>query len=168
MLELFCQADHGPVMGFQKNGQGKIAPVLAEPINSAGLTWGTASVQSIVAGFSALAAPAHQLAILETETLRNASLDLLRAFCCDPAPDEAREWGAFLVSQDQGARIRRTLAKAYSPGDLAFVLKRGQFPRRHDKEWQNGTWAATPRSVRFAMKATRKARRLLLGAPSGG
>jgi FMN phosphatase YigB (HAD superfamily) len=144
MLETFCSADHGSVVGYQKVGD-RIEPILTELKNQKVLDWGNDLVQETIC------AVADRL-LLDSELLNPeanlcaASLAVLNLFWNQPTKQESLALGRFPMEDGWGKEsISTCLATAYQWRD---VLKHSK-PRHW---WHHGAVAQSPTLIQWYFK----------------
>jgi len=150
-IELFCTADHGVVLSYERAGD-TIRPVLREGCNRIADQWGLTLYQQTLRTF------ADQL-VLDGDLvnpradLRVPLLELLRSFWLTPTSAEAAAWGRFDFEDDQAGDSQHRLAAPFSLGQLPSMCWQGGIKPRYSVEWIQGSLAVTSRPVRLALRA---------------
>ena len=165
-LEVFCAADHGTVTGLRETADGRIEPEVDPTWAGPVAAWGLGTVRAAIAAFAeSLAGTVGNEAGPEAVTaddilaLRPAIGALLRDFWLDPAPAEARAWGAFPFNLGEGhGSYVAPLADAYGPADLARVLKGRRMWKKHENFWIEGAVAASNPALRRLLATARRLR----------
>jgi hypothetical protein len=160
MMEMFCAADHGSVIGFEES-VAKINVLMREPRNTAALNWGLPLVQQTIKAFADNLTLDSNLVDVDADA-RPAIVDVLRAFWLAPTTSEAVAWGAYPYEDDQLGKSTTKLAQGYVASDAFVALCRGRVPRHHRAGWMHGSLALTDpitrRLMTFAAAAGSKCR----------
>lgn len=123
LSEMFCQATHGMVLGYEATDSG-ISPRLNEGPTAARLSWGVPLVhEGILACVDQLSDAFFE--ILPTIDLRPLVCDLVEAFWARPSRAEALRWGSFPYEDDQAGLVQAPLATPYSIRDVYRFLSTG-------------------------------------------
>ena len=104
LVETFCAGDHGVVTGYQRQQDGRIAPILAAEHNQPALDWGLQLYRTVLyTACDALTPPSD-------DDIRPLVHDVMDAFWCTPTVAEADAWGGFPYDSDPAST-----AAAYWP-----------------------------------------------------
>jgi FMN phosphatase YigB (HAD superfamily) len=160
LMEMFCVADHGTVIGFGEEA-GQIRPVLKEASNKPVVDWGLHKIRETIEHFmDALLLDADL--VNPAADIRETITDVLRAFWVDPTVREATAWADFPWEDGLGAETyRNRLARPYGWGDVVKTILRGQFELHHRAAWHAGSLALSPPEIRFALRVAHRTVRKL-------
>jgi hypothetical protein len=149
MMEVFCAADHGMTLRFEKR-DGRMQPVLKMPRNDRALAWGLTTMQNSVIEFVKLAISNSSVAF-EPEALRDPIDALFSKFYNTPTDDEAEAWGTYPYFDDQTESVSREWAE---PFDLVASLRsiyRGKMTPSHAAGWAPAALMRSHRMVRATL-----------------
>lgn len=137
LLEMMAAADHGSVMGFDRQENAMI-PIFENESNETALQWGLEFLQSGALEFVRHWLPRQSLAPRELSRLSQHSLlQLLRK----PSRDEAETWGSFPHSGEQIERHKESIAPKLSTLEiLQYILSPEIRPAGW---WPEGSFART-------------------------
>lgn len=154
LLESFAAGDHGVVLGYEADGDGRMVPVLQRRGNPGVAAWGLDTVREAVARFAEALVVEEDL-VDPWADLRPAAAALLREFWTAPTVDEADAWGAFPHEDDPRGVQVRSLAAPVRLRTLPGLL-RGATPESH---WRAGQERiSSPIALRIARAARRSLR----------
>lgn len=122
MAELFSQANHGSTLGFRRNSEGTMIPVLDEPDgeNPRVPDWLRIHQNTIL--YFADGVIARDALPECPEALGRLLRDHLREFCFRPSRSEAEAWGSCHFSSHGCASIREEIAPPpRTPVDIAWI-----------------------------------------------
>jgi hypothetical protein len=154
---MFCVADHGTVVGYERRG-GRLEPVFERNSNPDAQAWGLPFVRST------LRRVVHEVFLDEelvdrAADLRPAVCDVIREFWTHPTTEEAHVWGAFpFEGMEMTSPTVKTLARPYRWFETMNAVAngsflRGAFPNRAWNSWHEGAILLTPpllrRTIRF-------------------
>jgi len=158
LLEAFAAGDHGVVLGYQRDHDGRMAPVLQRPDNPAVEAWGLDTMRGAVARF-AEALLVDDVLVDPWADLRRVAGALLRELWAAPTAGEAAAWGAFPYEDDPRGVQVRLLASPLGLSTMPGLL-RGSTPRSH---WRVGqerisspATLAVERTARALLHAARR------------
>lgn len=149
MMEMFCAADHGSVIGFEQVGP-KVNALMREPANTRAINWGLPLVQATIRSFAENLTLDNSLVDLDAD-VRPAVVDVLRAFWLTPTTSEAVAWGAYPYEDDQSGKSASRLAQGYVATDAVGAFYRGRVQRHHRASWIHGSLALTDPITRVLM-----------------
>lgn len=160
-LELFCSADHGTVLGFQRQN-GRIEPILEEEHNQAAIDWGLQTVRKTVFTF------VNNL-LLDTDLVdpyidvREVTAKVAEAFWFHPTRSEATAWGSLSWEEHllNKGKIAYSCAETYTWQHVFQILTTGKFPIHHHLSWIDGSLAISPTNIATILKIPRQAKKLL-------
>ncbi|MPY95247.1 MAG: hypothetical protein GEV08_19970 [Acidimicrobiia bacterium] len=155
MLEVFCTGGHGPVIGYEHDGD-VVRPVLARASNEAAATWGLAVVRATVAAFCEGLPLDGDLVDPRTD-VRAATAESFRLFLDAPTRAEAAAWSAYPLECDSAGLYTVPVGQPYTRRDLLTALRRG-WERHHRYSWHGGSLALSPPEVRTALVNLRRAK----------
>ena len=122
LYEIFCAADHGIVLGFQMQEDGKYYPVLKEANNTKALSWGLKVQQLAVVKFTEELSASCKRDEFSLEGIREASERVLTELLTKPSVDEADAYGAFEICEDQTDNKYHCLCDTITYSDLTKNL----------------------------------------------
>jgi len=160
MLEMFCCADHGSVVGFAEEGK-RVEPILREPHNQQAIDWGFSIVRETVYSF------VENLFLDSTlinpwADVRPAIAEVLRSFWVNPSPSEARAWGDFPFEDGMGSESSwNRLAESYHWTHVFKSFRTGKIHLPHRRLWFEGSMTLTAREIRVALRGVLRLRRKL-------
>ena len=154
MMEVFCRADHGLVMGFQRSDDGHVVPRCHDDSVEHLLSWGVEHVnRAILSVADSLTGMTLEMAEHDGGRLIST---LLKAFWSHPSPDEAEIWGSFPYTTDQTASYRLPLARRPTHREmLGSLIKRRRF-RPHGNAWVAGTYVLAPEWYQWLLRIIAK------------
>jgi hypothetical protein len=168
MIEMFCVADHAPVTGYTRTGDGRVGAVIDGRFDEA-IDWGLPHVRRVVEDFVEALVLDEDLVDPWTD-VRPPVDELLREFWTAPTREEVTAWGAFPVASDEVHSDHYAIAKPVSSEWILQALKtralsvrkRGGEPAvGHIWYWPAGVVASSPLQYRTAYRAISLARREL-------
>jgi FMN phosphatase YigB (HAD superfamily) len=162
-LEMFCLADHGTVLSFQKEGE-KVLPILEEERNQTVIDWGLPILRKTVYCF--VENLLLDLSLVNPQAdVREACSEELRAFWFNPSPKEAISWGSLPWEEHLLSKgtYRRYCAESYRWTHLFKALSTLRFPRHHQDSWMYGSIVLSPPTIRIVLEGTVRSGRMLLG-----
>jgi hypothetical protein len=162
-LEMFCLADHGTVLSFQKEGE-KVLPILEEERNQTVIDWGLPILRKTVYCF--VENLLLDLSLVNPQAdVREACSEELRAFWFNPSPKEAIAWGSLPWEEHLLSKgtYRRYCAESYRWTHLFKALSTRRFPRHHQDSWMYGSIVLSPPTIRIVLEGTVRSGRMLLG-----
>jgi len=110
LYEIFTAADHGKTMGYKKEPEGKIIPVLKEPGKTQKKQWDVPKQQKAIESFCRVFAHRYPRQKISADDFRQAEKGLRRLFLKHPTVKEAAVFGDYLYCEDQGENIYFHLA----------------------------------------------------------
>lgn len=137
MLETFCSADHGSVIGYRQVSKpselgqvSRVEPIFTEPQNQRVLDWGYDVVRETIYAVADRLLLNPELLNPEA-TVCGACLDLFNVFWNHPTRAESIAWGSFPMEDGWGKEaVSIPLAMAYGWADVA--------KRHHRRHWWHG------------------------------
>ena len=150
LLEIFCSADHGTVVGYRR-GDGRIIPVLAEQKNEHVLAWGLDTIRETIYCFIDQLNLDPSLFDWRSD-LRPAIMELLRSFWLTPSQRDAMVWSDFFYEDDQNATFRAAFVRPYGWFAAFRALLTGNLPALNRTSWNQGCLAVTPTLKRSGIK----------------
>ncbi len=119
LLETFCAADHGSVLGYAANSEsGEVTAELAAQKNAPLLEWGLETQHRAIMTFVGDLTSGHRASALDAtqlmEELRASSLQNLKRLVLSPTPAEASCYGAVRHAVDAGHSGSDEIAPAYT------------------------------------------------------
>lgn len=157
LLEVFCAADHGTVLGYDATSDGSCRPVLG-PDPELALQWGLPTVHATLDRFARSLVVDDELLALDVDA-RSLIRALVGELWESPTRSEALVWGTFPFEGGSGVGHRAPLAPPASLTDLVVRRARGT----EEPNWYHWRAAAIRRggmAVNAAVEAVRLARRL--------
>lgn len=139
LLETFCSADHGTVVGYAFDPKtGKASSQLAAEKNEALSQWGLETQQRGIMAFVEDLTSGHRAASLDAvelmDELRASGLRNLKRLVLSPSPAEASCYGTVKHAVDAGHSETEEIAPAYTMSQVASTLIYGARDRA-------GLWA---------------------------
>jgi FMN phosphatase YigB (HAD superfamily) len=165
LMELFCAADHGMVVGYEEQGE-RVGPLLQSEVNRAAVHWGLPLFQETVCQFADHLLLSSDL-INPGADVRAPIADVLEGFWRTPSRAEAEAYAGFPAEDDQSGAFWKPFAQSYTWRDVARAYCYARVHRHHSISWTAGSLAMTPRPIRLAMRLAAKTgreRRALLSA----
>jgi hypothetical protein len=155
LLETFCSADHGTVVGYAIDpNSGKVSAQLAAEKNEALLQWGLGTQQRGIMAFVEDLTSGHTAASFDAvelmEELRASSLRSLKRLVLSPSPAEASCYGTVKHAVDAGHSESADIAPAYTMSQAARTLIYGARDRA-------GLWAEGSLTRRASTEIERQA-----------
>lgn len=146
IMEIFCQADHGPVMRLERGPEGFVPICRTEE----GETWDVKFFQQRMIEF----ATHVEIDLCEHPgvDLRSLVADVLRKFIQSPTPNQARVFEGVQHADDQAGNAAETLVRAYKFRDLRTAYHQKRIPVYGLNWWRHGAWALTNRPTRLAIR----------------
>ncbi len=151
MLEMFCQGDHGLVVGYCEDGD-RIRAVFKTERNQGAIEWGLPIVTNTVHAFAESLLLSQDLIDISAD-VRPAVADVLKTFWLHPTLIEAIAWGTFPCEDDQGGTYQKPIAESFGWRDVVPALLAGTVRPRYRASWLAGSLELTPWSARSALKA---------------
>lgn len=149
MIEMFCAADHGAVVGYQRDGD-QIRPVLRTP-ESPMKAWGLPRVHEITASYVETLVDGLRTELCDPYVdVRPALREVLRLFWLAPSAAEARHWGTFPVEVNLNNSHVRALAAPVTVREVARSLAARRLELRPQHSWPRGTVMASSWPFRIA------------------
>ena len=162
MLEMFCTADHGTVLGFAEEDK-RVEPILREPHNQQAIDWGLSIVRETVYSFLENLFLDSTL-INPWADVRPAIAEVLRSFWVNPSPSEAKAWGGFPFEDGMGNESSWIcLAESYHWTHVFKSFRAGKIHLPHRRLWFEGSMAMTAREIRVFLRGVMWLRRKLSG-----
>jgi predicted HAD superfamily hydrolase len=141
MMELFCSADHGGLLGFTEDAEGKIHPMFAQGQNEAVLAWGLRTLHA-----ATLAAADHILALGQEKNLSPAemakhlkqpALAALNQLVTHPSKHEAEALGRFPFNLHHAEVLE--MAPQMSVGNTLATILPASIRAKQRTLWMQGT-----------------------------
>ena len=149
LIEMFCAADHGAVVGYQRDGD-RIGPVLRTP-ESPMKAWGLPRIHEITAAYVSAFAASLQTELCDPHMdVRRGLREVLRLFWLEPSSVEAKYWGTFPVEVNLNNSHVRSLAAPMTVREVARSLKTGRLELRPQHSWPRATVLASSWPFRIA------------------
>lgn len=149
MMEMFCSAPHGQVIGYKGEGS-RIMPILRKESNDLTIKWGLKTVHDTVFQFAEALVLDHDIVSASVD-IRPVVETLIRTFWQQPTEAEARAWGQFPYVDDQAEAYWSCIAEPYRLRQAVLrAFGRPLVCRR--VSWHEGALAVSSRHVRFAIK----------------
>lgn len=161
LMEIFCQADHGQVMGIERRGE-QFAPV-CRPMEteSSSSRWDVAKFQAAVVEF-ADTVPIGEVRLGGTD-LRGLCDRLLRRLATTPSAEEVSLLAPLGFVDDQGGSEPQPFAHAYGWRHLRDAYRNGDAaPNLGLNWWRAGARLLTPKWINWSMRVAGKAGRASL------
>jgi len=118
LMELFCSAVHGGLLGFARNGDGSVKPMLVQEEDRAVLDWGLRILdRAILTAAENLLAAGAKMKMSAAEVgsaLREPAAKTLNLLADRPTHQEAEAFGSFPFTYDQHHAEVFQMAPAYS------------------------------------------------------
>jgi len=156
LMEILCQADHGPVLGVERRGEA-FEPILRAGTNSCGPTWDIPLFQQTVKTFAET---------IDLSAVRDLNVDLrglcdslLRTLLTQPTRVEAATLGGVDFADDQTGSMSETLAAPYRLSDCWAAFVGGEWPRKSFNWWTIGAQELTHPVVRASIGVARRLHR---------
>jgi FMN phosphatase YigB (HAD superfamily) len=141
LLETFCAANHGTVLGYTNGRGGKSIAQLDGEANTLLLDWGLETQQRAIMAFVEDLTSGHRAATLDPNQLMNelraSGLKNLRQLVLSPSQAEASCYGAVRHAVDAGHSVSEEIAPAYTIGQAASTLIYGA--RKSGGLWAEGS-----------------------------
>jgi len=153
LIEMFCQADHGTVLGYGETADGRIHPRLQPVTADAPRSGAVHMVQDVICAVAESYEPTRG------EDLRSVAADVLDSFWNQPTCAEVSTWGAFGFESDHG-RCCGPVARPYRCRQAAAAFRRGRIGHEDYPFWPAGSWALTPAAARRLLRVAAAPRRL--------
>ncbi|MGH2351391.1 MAG: hypothetical protein ACRDJN_07220 [Chloroflexota bacterium] len=150
LLETFCAADHGTVVGYREVG-GQVEPELERTCDEAAIAWGLPLVHQTVCAFVENLYLGRQHVDPRID-LRPAIAAVLHPFCVSPSREEAEAWGSFPYEDAQGDGHWARFAERYGWRDVVTALRTQGVVLHQKWSWAAGSRARSPIPVRLAMR----------------
>lgn len=159
--QVLTAATHGQTVGYARNGEGRMVPVLRPDARSRDELAAVEQVQARVLAFARQAADMGAFAL--PGVVFDLSLGAVRSFFSQPEPELAAAVAGHPVFDDQNESRRRPLARPVSPALLARLAARGTplerlLPRPRYAEsfdWIEGAVALSPAWMRPLLRSPR-------------
>jgi FMN phosphatase YigB (HAD superfamily) len=132
LLEIFVQADHGPVLGY-RTSPNRYLPALKTPQNKVGAAWGLAVQQDVLEATAALMAETVGSSWSDFSAHLDTFLENFRELLQQPSLEEAKAYGAFPFMEDQSESYSMPLAVGFGPLEYLRYLRTGK--GHHHNEW---------------------------------
>jgi hypothetical protein len=164
LVEMFCSADHGQVLGFEKRAD-RIVPVLTEDLNDKLLSWGLKTLHDTVYSFTDHLLLDRSLVNIEAD-MRPATAEVLSTFWSKADVAEAQAFADFPCDfgfTDDPRPVRFVEGCGWKSVVKLFLTGRELDDRL--VIWSAGSRAATPPHIQTALKIANlvlRARRRLL------
>lgn len=153
VTEMFCQATHGLVTGYQAAGQ-RIIPTMNEKATPERVAWGVNLVHEVVRRY--VDNVFHDADLLQSSQCMKQSLyDLFTEFWDRPTSAEVARWGTFPYETTQTGDRQQQIAQPLSVADVAAFAVTGQEPVSL-QYWRAATLARSPAIVRTAFAIARR------------
>ncbi|WP_372624422.1 hypothetical protein [Falsiroseomonas sp.] len=153
LVEMFCAADHGTVLGYQRRGD-RVEPLL-ERATSPAQDWGLPLLRRVTAAFlDAMLPPLRRdpgLVDLRSD-LRPAIRDALDLFWLAPTRAEVRHWGDFPVEEGFAPSLVLPIAEPMPLREVLGALRRGTLRLRRPHTWPMGAALLSPWPVRATLR----------------
>ncbi|MDQ3535015.1 MAG: hypothetical protein M3421_05240 [Bacteroidota bacterium] len=158
LMESFCTADHGSVIGYEQAGD-MIKPVLSSEKNDKVVDWELEIIQKTVSQFT------ESLFLNENYVdsyvhLRPLVAKIIETFARNPSKEEALAWGSFQLEENAFEIKFLPLAQPYKISHLFQILKNGD-PLQHKLSWVEGALAMTHPTLQKLVIFTAKVGRYL-------
>mgnify|MGYP000134884134 CR=1 FL=1 len=154
LMEMFCTADHGTVMGYEKE-DGQVSPTLESSWPGRVESWGFPVVQRTLDSFLDGLAQGNELLSCNAD-IREPLVDVLRTFWRKPTPEEAAAWGRFPRELDQEEGDVKPLAEPYTGWKaLAEFARYGRHANeeiKHKFSWMDGSLTRSGPGLRRAIQ----------------
>jgi predicted HAD superfamily hydrolase len=159
ILEAFCAADHGSVVGFSFAANGRVEPDLAQPLNLEALQWGLPLQQAAIESFARNLTQTLDGIELDPEELaahlKRTSLKAFSMFTNRPSVTEAEAFGRLRHAEDQTHSNPVEIAEDLGIRSLFEVLL-SKRPRTKLKTlWLEGCFVRTTNSAGLGIMLTR-------------
>ena len=158
LIELFVSADHGGVVGYDRDADGRVTPLL-NPVGAQRLLrWGVDVQQEAILAFE------RELGAIEDHGLledwRSVVMERLTAFASEPSREQAQAYGRYEDAEDQNESYTQRLA---APLSIRDALRFRAIARlRHHNEWIAGSLALSSSLPRMVAGSSRRRRRTRL------
>jgi FMN phosphatase YigB (HAD superfamily) len=159
LLEAFCAADHGTVVGF-KEEDGKVHPIIQEERNTPLLDWGLLLMRRTVNAFVENLFLDASLINIEAD-VRPAIGEVLKAFWLQPAFLEAMAFADFPLEFGLDVYQTVSFSRSYRWKHVAKAFYSGSVRHATPTLWHKGSLTLTPPQIRFALRVIMGGRRRL-------
>lgn len=156
LLLAFCTADHGSVLGYERQAAG-VAPILVAARNDPAIEWGLPLLRRTVSAFVD-ALTVDELALTRSSDVRRETVAVLERFWSRPSRAEAASWGDFPFEYGSGTEARYSrLGAPYRWSDVAARAACGM--ESGSWRWPAGGVANSRFDVRLGVRAAAAAQR---------
>jgi hypothetical protein len=128
VMEMFCTSDHGTLVEYDKESDGRVVPVLASSRNVAAEEWGLGYYRAALVCFAEAVA---QRCAHWDQDLRSMVRGLIELFWRHPTVDEAVIWGGFPYEFTSDGSVIISVARP--------ILDPGERVRVDDPPWLAGS-----------------------------
>ncbi len=151
-LEIFCSADHGTVVGFEKLDN-KIIPKLEYEEDKNVLNWGLPVLRKTVDSFCDYIFLDSNM-VNPFSDLRLCCNEVFKAFWLNPTPTEAAVWGSYRWDDHVSGKLAppQFLAKEYSWRDVYISFRKARYPKEHSTTWVRGSIEKSSPIIRLFLK----------------
>lgn len=143
LMELFCSADHGGLLGFSRNDKGTVTPILVHEEDRAIIAWGLRVLQSaILTAADNLLAVSKELGLTDAEVgalLKKPAAKAVDLLADQPSRSEAEVFGRFPFSYDQRHTEVVEMAPAFSAGRALAMFLPAAILAKERTMWMQGT-----------------------------
>jgi predicted HAD superfamily hydrolase len=147
-MEIFCQADHGPVLAVSKTN-GAFVPVIG-PTAEKMPSWNIALFHERIVAFCGAASVPDSIQ-LPFDSRPLCSM-LLRKLILTPSFEDARLMGKISFSDDQAGALSQPIAEPYRVTHLLSAFKSGSYPKVYFNWWTPGALRQTGSFMRVSLK----------------
>jgi FMN phosphatase YigB (HAD superfamily) len=158
VMEIFCQADHGPVLGLRKENS-TVLPRCGAHITSQ--SWNISQFQEYIRRF-ADAVPLSLMGPLQPD-MRPLVEHLLRRLLTTPTNAEATLIAAVPFTNGPEGGGHAGVCRAYGMADLPISFRKGRWPYYGLNWWTEGAKVMTPTAVRTLVRVFAKLGRICSG-----
>ena len=158
LVEMFCRADHGIVLGYQRGADGRIQPKLKADGQSPAGEFDVVQHQQVIGTVAAELCLSEELTDPWAD-LRPAIVDSMEQLWMSPMPVEARVWGQLNCDTDQGEPCCQ-IARPYRWRNSWRGLRHGRVVHEDYSFWPAGSWAITSPVVRLVLSGMMAVHRL--------
>lgn len=100
-LERFTAADHGSALGFERNADKSVRPVLANAENGPALEWGLRTLQTCIEETARRIGTLDEFDVVDPGSMLKSAVMGLEKLLANPTIEEAKLWGSFAMSSQQ-------------------------------------------------------------------
>jgi hypothetical protein len=141
LFECLCSAEHGMTIGYQKQDDGNIVPLM-KPYHAA---WNLALQNEAIVDYTRLFTKSNQKVLPVLHDSDKMVFNLLKSFMAAPSREEAELYGGIPFCDDLTEQYMRCLSERLSLEDLKQQMvipkvTRKLFDKKNEKKFQESFW----------------------------